>query len=212
MGIFRRTAAVLGVLLMVFTGCTRENLSGNLPGKTDRTEKAQLLVELDTSRRYTCRFLEPPEGGAFRQTLQASGGLLIDIEGFSYLLGDAVYLQCFKGKTESVEIYDKSGSHLRSVSVPSFDGLTWAPEYVLTAEDYFLVAANDSSYSCYGYTVKITYQNGDYDILSPTGQLYEMGEDFNENNWNCDEDKWNRFIKDYFTVDQPEESTAAPVP
>ena len=143
MGIFRRTAAVLGVLLMVFTGCTRENLSGNLPGKTDRTEEAQPLVELDTSRRYTCRFLEPPEGGAFRQTLQASGGLLIDIERFSYLLGDAVYLQCFKGKTESVEIYDKSGSHLRSVSVPSFDGLTWAPEYVLTAEDHFLVAAND---------------------------------------------------------------------
>ena len=74
----------------------------------------------------------------------------------------------------------------------------------LTFTDHFfgiLVAANDSSYSCYGYTVKITYQNGDYDILSPTCQLYEMGEDFNEKNWNCDEEKWNNFIESYFSVD-----------
>ena len=84
----------------------------------------------------------------------------------------------------------------------------------LTFTDHFfgiLVAANDSSYSCYGYTVKITYHNGDYDILSTTCQLYEMGEDYNENNWNCDEDKWNRFIKDYFTVDQSEKPAPAPV-
>ena len=84
----------------------------------------------------------------------------------------------------------------------------------LTFTNHFfgiLVAANDPVYNYQGYTVKITYQNGDYDILSPTCQLYEMGDDYNENNWNCDEDKWNRFIKDYFTVDQPEKPAPVPV-
>ena len=90
--------------------------------------------------------------------------------------------------------------------VKDLEGLTFTDHFFV-----ILVAAMDPSYSYHGYTVKITYQNGDYDILSPTGQLYEMGEDFNENNWNCDEDKWNRFIKDYFTVAQPEKPAPVPV-
>ena len=108
---------------------------------------------------------------------------------------------------EELDPIDTLDAEQFSDFVSDLEGLTFTNHFF-----GILVAANDSSYSCYGYTVKITYQNGDYDILSPTGQLYEMGEDFNENNWNCDEDKWNRFIKDYFTVDQPEKSTAAPVP
>ena len=74
----------------------------------------------------------------------------------------------------------------------------------LTFTDHFfviLVAAMDPSYSYYGYTVKITYQNGDYDIISRTCQLYDKGEDYNENTWNCDEDEWNSFIKSNFSVD-----------
>ncbi len=141
MGIVRRTAAVLFTMLLLFSGCSRDVLPGILPEKTENTERQ--FTELDTSHRYTCRFLEPPEGGVFRQTLQASGGLLIEIEGFACIQGDAVYLQCFNGKAESVEIYDRSGSHLRSVPVPAFEGLTWAPEYFLTADDHFLVTASD---------------------------------------------------------------------
>ncbi|MBQ3591703.1 MAG: hypothetical protein II979_07155, partial [Clostridia bacterium] len=121
MGIVRRTAAVLFTMLLLFSGCSRDVLPGILPEKTENTERQ--FTELDTSHRYTCRFLEPPEGGVFRQTLQASGGLLIEMEGFTCIQGDAVYLQCFTGKAESVEIYDRFGSHLRSVPVPAFEGL-----------------------------------------------------------------------------------------
>lgn len=107
---------------------------------------------------------------------------------------------------EELDPIDTLDAEQFSDFVSDLEGLTFTNHFF-----GILVAANDSSYSCYGYTVKITYQNGDYDILSPTGQLYEMGEDFNENNWNCDEEKWNRFIKNYFTVDQPEKPAPVPV-
>lgn len=107
---------------------------------------------------------------------------------------------------EELDPIDTLDTEKFSDFVSDLEGLTFTNHFF-----GILVAANDSSYSCYGYTVKITYQNGDHDILSPTCQLYEMGEDYNENNWNCDEDKWNRFIKDYFTVDQPEKPAPVPV-
>jgi hypothetical protein len=107
---------------------------------------------------------------------------------------------------EELDPIDTLDAEQFSDFVSDLEGLTFTNHFF-----GILGAANDSCYSCYGYTVKITYQNGDYDILSPTGQLYEMGEDYNENNWNCDEDKWNRFIKDYFTVDQSEKPAPVPV-
>ena len=89
--------------------------------------------------------------------------------------------------------------------VKDLEKLTFTNHMVL------VLAPMDPYYYYEGYTVKITYQNGDYDILSPTGQLYDSGEDYNESRWDCDEKKWNRFIKDYFTVDKTDESTPAPV-
>ena len=80
-----------------------------------------------------------------------------------------------------------------------------------TNHTLIVLAAMDKFHYYEGYTVKITYQNGDYDILSPTAQLYISGEASSETGWDCDQEKWNRFIKDYFTVDQSEKSTAAPV-
>ena len=76
---------------------------------------------------------------------------------------------------------------------------------------FIVLAAMDPSYNYYGYTVKITYQNGDYDIISHTAQLYDAEENYAENNWSCDEEKWDSFIKEYFTVDTPEKPTPAPV-
>ena len=108
---------------------------------------------------------------------------------------------------EELDPIDTLDAEQFSDFVSDLEGLTFTNHFF-----GILVAANDPVYNYRGYTVKITYQNGDYDILSPTCQFYEMGEDYNENNWNCDEDKWNRFIKDYFTVDRSEKSTAAPVP
>jgi hypothetical protein len=107
---------------------------------------------------------------------------------------------------EELDPIDTLDAEQFSDFVSDLEGLTFTNHFF-----GILVAANDPVYNYRGYTVKITYQNGDYDILSPTCQLYEMGEDYDENNWNCDEDKWNRFIKDYFTVDQPEKPAPVPV-
>ena len=82
---------------------------------------------------------------------------------------------------------------------------------VFTNHMIYVLAPMDPEFYYIGYTVKITYQNGDYDILSPVGQLYDSGEKYIELEWDCDEEKWDSFIKDYFTVDQSEKSTAAPV-
>ena len=120
----------------------------------------------------------------------------------------------FYGSEEDIDQMEEELDPIDTLDAEQFSDFVSDLEGLTFTNHFFgiLVAANDSSYSCYGYTVKITYQNGDYDILSPTGQFYEMGEDFNENNWNCDEDKWNRFIKDYFTVDQPEKPTTETIP
>lgn len=73
----------------------------------------------------------------------------------------------------------------------------------ITFSDVFVIvlAAMDPAYSYHGYTVKIDYQNGEYDILSPTGQLYYYGDGkgFRERSYSCDEDVWNDFIESYFT-------------
>ena len=80
-----------------------------------------------------------------------------------------------------------------------------------TNHTLIVLAAMDKFHYYEDYTVKITYQNGDYDILSPTAQLYISGEASSETGWDCDQEKWNRFIKDYFTVDQPEKPAPVPV-
>ena len=129
-----------------------------------------------------------------------------------YLTGS--YDGRFYGLEEDIDQMEEELDPIDALDAEQYEEFVKDLEGLTFTNHFFgiLVAANDPVYNYRGYTVKITYQNGDYDILSPTCQLYEMGEDYNENNWNCDEDKWNRFIKDYFTVDQSEKSTAAPVP
>ena len=88
--------------------------------------------------------------------------------------------------------------------VKDLEKLTFTNHMVL------VLAPMDPYYYYEGYTVKITYQNGDYDILSPTGQLYDSGEKYRETGWSYDEDKWNTFIEKYFAVDQTESTSAVP--
>ena len=111
-----------------------------------------------------------------------------------------------KGNIDQMEEYfspiDTLDADQYQAFVEGLEGLTFT-NHALSAMGIFC------SYS--GYTVKITYQNGDYDILSDSCQLYDSGDDYVENNWDYDTMMWNNFIRDCFTVDQPEESTAAPV-
>ena len=80
--------------------------------------------------------------------------------------------------------------------VKDLEKLTFSHHIVL-----ILASMQPPVHSFDGYTIKITYQNGDYDILSYACQLYDSGDDYVENEWNCDEDEWNAFIKSYFSVD-----------
>ena len=92
-----------------------------------------------------------------------------------------------------------------TVVLPDGEKLTFTDHLIL------VLAAMDPAYYYRGYTVKITYENGDYDILSPTGQLYDSGEKYIEDGWNCDEDKWNSFIEKYFAVNESGKTTSEPI-
>ena len=109
----------------------------------------------------------------------------------------------FYGLEEDIDQMEEELDPIDALDAEQFSDFVSDLEGLTFTNHFFgiLVAANDPVYNYRGYTVKITYQNGDYDILSPTCQLYEMGEDFNEKNWNCDEEKWNNFIESYFSVD-----------
>lgn len=105
---------------------------------------------------------------------------------------------------EDLDPVDTLESERFSDFVSDLEGLTFTNHMVL------VLAPMDPYYAYQGYTVKITYENGDYDILSSTCQLYQMEDDDDENNWSCDEEQWNRFIKRYFTVDKLIKPTPAP--
>ena len=109
----------------------------------------------------------------------------------------------FYGLEEDIDQMEEELDPIDALDAEQYEEFVKDLEWMTFTNHFFgiLVAANDPVYIYRGYTVKITYQNGDYDILSPTCQLYEMGEDFNEKNWNCDEEKWNNFIESYFSVD-----------
>ena len=118
-----------------------------------------------------------------------------------YLTGS--YGGRFYGLEEDIDQMEEELDPIDALDAEQYEEFVKDLEGMTFTNHFFgiLVAANDPVYNYRGYTVKITYQNGDYDILSPTCQLYEMGEDFNEKNWNCDEEKWNNFIESYFSVD-----------
>ena len=120
----------------------------------------------------------------------------------------------YEGRFGSSEIdqMEKELDPIDTLDVEQYaDFLSALESLTFTNHTLIVLAAMDKFHYYEGYTVKITYQNGDYDILSPTAQLYISGEASSETGWDCDQEKWNRFIKDYFTVDQSEKSTAAPV-
>lgn len=73
---------------------------------------------------------------------------------------------------------------------------------VFDSTTVIVLAPSTPSYHYDGYTVKITYENGNYDILSATCQLYDSGEDYIENNYQYDQDKWNELIEAYL-IEKP---------
>ena len=60
---------------------------------------------------------------------------------------------------------------------------------------YIVLAAIDPTFGYYGYTVKITYKNGDYDIISDGQQLYYSDDTPDGTRLECRDD-WNMFIEE----------------
>lgn len=72
-------------------------------------------------------------------------------------------------------------------------------------------ASVSTDYSFIGYIVKITYANGEYEILNHRCQTYHNDKGNYPDSYGCDEGDWNRLIEAYLPVDAPVNPTPAPV-
>lgn len=63
---------------------------------------------------------------------------------------------------------------------------------------YVIVAASvHVYYSFAGYVAKITYANGEYELLNHQSQAYCRDGEHYMDAFNCDEGEWDRWIEDY---------------
>ena len=58
-------------------------------------------------------------------------------------------------------------------------------------------ASVNTDYSFIGYIVKITYANGEYEILNHRCQAYSNDDGHYPNAYSCDEGEWDRWIEGY---------------
>lgn len=122
------------------------------------------------------------------------------------------YMGRFHGREDCIDQMEEELDPIDTLDAENYDDFVKDLEKLTFTDHLILVlAAMDPAYYYRGYTVKITYENGDYDILSPTGQLYDSGEKYIEDGWNCDEDKWNSFIEKYFAVNESGKTTSEPI-
>jgi len=137
----------LAACLLLLSSC--KNILPALPGaeRSESTEQygERNMIAVNTENMYIRQTLIPPAGAAFVKEFRASGGLTGTIDGFYYMQNGHLYLQAFHADDkESVEIYDSTGAHVRSVPTPAFEGLDWIPYYYLTDDDSFLVTTPDT--------------------------------------------------------------------
>ena len=119
-----------------------------------------------------------------------------------YDLTHGGYSGRFHGTKENIDQMEEDLDPIATLDAEQYEAFVRDLEDLTFTNHFFviLVAANDPIYTYYGYTLKVTYLNGDYDIIAPSSQLYDEGEDYDENTWNCDEEVWNSFINSYFSV------------
>ena len=72
-------------------------------------------------------------------------------------------------------------------------------------------ASVSTDYSFIGYIVKITYANGEYEILNHRCQAYHNDKGNYPDSYGCDEGEWNRLIETYLPADTPIKPAPAPV-
>lgn len=70
-------------------------------------------------------------------------------------------------------------------------------EFRFTDTYVIALASVQVDYSFAGYVVKITYANGEYELLSNGSQAYKNEKGHYMDSYSCDEGDWNRFIEEY---------------
>ena len=114
----------------------------------------------------------------------------------------------------SIEIFDLCDESYEIYDLEELIDNDLAPVATLTSEQYsdfadrlkeiefndtwvIMLASMDVDYSFRGYVVKVTYANGEYEILSRSSQAYHNEEGHYMGTVVCEEGDWNRFIKEY---------------
>ncbi len=115
-----------------------------------------------------------------------------------YDLGDGGYCGRFYGMDDDIDRMEEEHEPVKVLDTAQYPSLIEKLEsLVFDNTDVIILAPTTPSYYYNGYTVKITYENGNYDILSANCQLFDSGEDYSEKNYNYDQDKWNELIEAY---------------
>lgn len=108
------------------------------------------------------------------------------------------YFGVISDEDAGIDHLEKDYAPIATVDTDHYADFISGIESLALSDDIVIVlGAMEPLYVYRDYTVKITYENGDYDILSRTCQFYASGEEYYEINYSCDETVWQGFIESY---------------
>ena len=124
-----------------------------------------------------------------------------------YNLGDGAY-----DIYELEELMDQNFIPVAILETEQYaDFVDEVQELAFTDTLVIALASVSTDYSFIGYIAKITYANGEYEILNYRCQVYHNSKGNYPDSYGCDEGDWNRFIETYLPTDIPIKPTPAPV-
>ena len=100
---------------------------------------------------------------------------------------------------DNIDLMIEENDPIRTMDPEQYGDFVRDLEKITFTDEMIIVLASvNYSHAYEGFTVRIIYDNGDYDILSHSCQLYDSGDRYSEENWGCDMGDWNTFIRTYF--------------
>ena len=120
----------------------------------------------------------------------------------------------------SIEIFDLCDESYEIYDLEELIDNDLAPVATLTSEQYsdfadrlkeiefndtwvIMLASMDVDYSFRGYVVKVTYANGEYEMLNNCSQAYRKEKGHYMDSYDCDELEWFRFLAEYLKTESP---------
>ena len=124
-----------------------------------------------------------------------------------YNLGDGAY-----DMYELEELMDNNFMPVATLESEQYSGFAEEIKELDFSDTLVIALASVSTdYSFIGYIVKITYANGEYEILNHRCQTYHNDKGNYPDSYGCDEGEWNRLIETYLPADTPIKPAPAPV-